>query len=297
MGRKPAPQGRPDPAKATPQQTVEATLVQVGVIKLCIRSHSPFLFHRKSQKAWQTLLMGGSPSRKPADRKGILKHQPMPEFQESVYRTRDPRNATLLLFPCSAFHQASQTAALDTPKLAKSEIGRWITVEGGPRARDGTISPETQNYVNMYGVPQITLDMVRNLGQTRAPDVRCKAILPEWACEIFVLFAQPNLNRAGVVNLMANGGVLAGVGDGRKEKGKLSLGMFTICQPDDPVFLRIKASGGRKAQEDAMANPAPYSEETEELLRWYDDELLRRQASGQAPEIDDDDDLPEIEEC
>lgn len=289
MARRPSkPQGRPDPSKVPPQRTVELPEIRVDHRKFCILGRSPFLFHRKSQKAWMTLLMGGGTAKKPSDRKNILKHRPMPEFRGSVYKTRDPHNATLLQFPCSAFRQAAQTAALDVKGVAKAEVGRWIVVEGGPRDDRGYIDPEPQNMVNMYGVPQITLDMVKNLGRNRAPDVRCKAILPQWCCEIYVYWPVPNLQQMSVINLLRNGGRLAGVGDGRQEKGKLSLGLFTVVDETDPLFRRIKREGGRKAQEKAMENPVPHTDETEALLAWYQRELERRIKTGEYDPATDD---------
>jgi hypothetical protein len=272
-------------AKASETQNVKPLEMKREGRQFCIVGDSPFLYHKKSLKTWRNLLLPAPPGRKKLDRIGILKHEPMAEFRESVYRTSNPKNATLLQFPAAAFHRAMASAALDMPGMARAEIGRWVWVRGVP-ADSRAAEIEATNSVNMYGVPQITLDMVKNLGINRAPDVRCKAILPEWCCEIVVHYVTPNLNLQGIINLLTNAGLIIGVGDGRQEKGILSYGQFRVVNPDDKDFIRIK-TGGRVAQEAAMANPEPFSELTSDLLGWFDEEIERRRQSGGAPVADE----------
>jgi hypothetical protein len=45
---------------------------------------------------------------------------------------------------------------------------------------------------------------------------------------------------------------------------------------DNPDFLRITKTQGRKAQEAAIKTPLPYNDETSEMLAWFDLEVKRR---------------------
>jgi hypothetical protein len=74
-------------------------------------------------------------------------------------------------------------------------------------------------------------------------------------------------------------GVIIGVGDGRPEKGKLSFGKFRVVSADDRDLLAIMKSGGRKAQDAALADPEFYDLETRKLLTWFNEERGRRIAT------------------
>lgn len=70
--------------------------------------------------------------------------------------------------------------------------------------------------------------------------------------------------------------MIQGVGDWRPEKGSGNFGQFELVSEDDPDYLRIIGTGGRQAQIGAMESPAPYDQDTEELLAWFDSEIDRR---------------------
>jgi len=86
----------------------------------------------------------------------------------------------------------------------------------------------------------------------------------------------PQLNAKTVGNLLAAGGLTQGVGDWRPEKGSGNFGQFDLVGPDDPEFNDIIENGGRDVQSRYMDHPAPYDQETEELLDWFYDEAERR---------------------
>jgi hypothetical protein len=67
-----------------------------------------------------------------------------------------------------------------------------------------------------------------------------------------------------------------GVGDWRPQKGSGTFGRWRIVEPDDKEYLDIIKTGGAEAQQAALDDPAPYDDETEELLGWYDVEVKRR---------------------
>ena len=78
------------------------------------------------------------------------------------------------------------------------------------------------------------------------------------------------------MNLFAAAGMMQGVGDWRPQKGSGTYGQYQLVSADDDRFLEVIENGGRESQVDAMANPQPYDEETEELMSWFDVESKRR---------------------
>jgi hypothetical protein len=157
---------------------------------------------------------------------------------------------------------AMASSALETKGSSKAQIGRLTYVES--------------DRVNVYGVPQIFLSVTRSADMNRTPDVRTRAIIPEWALRISIRYAQPIIKLQSVANLLAAGGITSGVGDWRVEKGSGGYGTYRIVADDDADFVRITSQGGRAAQDEGLANPTAYDDETEELLAWYGVEARRR---------------------
>jgi hypothetical protein len=219
------------------------------------------LFHNcLSNKAKHELLLP-SGRKNEAEKKSTLKHVPLDEFRSSVYVNMG-KGPTLIQHLASAFRGAMRTAALDLPGVTKSEIGRMIRVRGDHQDGDR---------VDIYGIPFVDMRIVRQAGMNRTPDVRTRAIMPEWACKITVKFVIPQLKEQAIANLLTAAGLYIGIGDGRNEKGALSYGLFRIVDENDADYKRIVKAGGRAAQVAAMENPVAFNDETEELLSWYKD--------------------------
>lgn len=200
------------------------------------------------------------------DKATSLKHDPRAEFQASPYRlTGGP---TLLGIPSTAFKGAMMTAALDLPGVQRTQVGRLVYVNN--------------DYVHIYGVPELYMAPVRMADIKRTPDIRTRAIIPKWACKLSVTFTKPLMREQMVLRLLAAAGIVSGVGDGRQEKGTYNFGLFKIVAANDPEFLTIVKNGGTKAQTEAMRAPACYDNETAELLSWYDSELKTRRDKGVA---------------
>lgn len=243
-------------AKSDLKQAKEATEIHVvnverGQITFCLIGTAPLLHNCLSNKARHELLLP-SGRKTEADKKSTLKHNPIEEYNASIYRSK--AGPTLVQHLSSAFRGAMRSAALDLPGVTKAEIGRLLWVEG--------------DRVDIFGVPMLDMRIVRQAGMNRTPDVRTRAIMPEWACSITVSFTKPQLREQAVANLITAAGIYIGVGDYRNEKGAGNYGLFRICADDDADFCRI-VKNGRKIQEAAMREPEPFNEETEELLSWY----------------------------
>jgi hypothetical protein len=250
----------------------ETVIMEVsrGTIEFCILGTRPLILNRMSQKVWHELLAPAG-RKTAADKASTMKHNPIEEYRASAGQISDPRAPTLLCMLPTAFKRAMGSAALDMPGANKSQIGRLVYVEG--------------EQLPIYGLPQVFMAITRSSDINRTPDVRTRAILPEWACRLKITFTTPILREQSIINLLAAAGFQSGVGDWRQEKGSGSYGSFKLVSADDPDFVRIVKTQGRAAQQGGLDFPSAYNAETEELLGWFDTEVKRRgfKAKADAP--------------
>lgn len=246
--------------KPVVESEISITEVVEGQMDFCILGTSPLICNRMAQKAWFELL---APKKKTAaDKAANMKHDPLGEFRASPYRMANEDAPTVLAVLPTMFKKAMGTAALDMPGTKKAQIGRLVSVDW--------------DAMSVWGVPHVFMAITRSADINKTPDVRTRAILPEWACRLSVRFQKPILREQSVANLLAAAGRLSGVGDWRQEKGSGSYGAFKLVSADDKDFLRIIKTGGRNAQQEALDNPIPYNDETSEMLAWFEVELKRR---------------------
>lgn len=238
--------------------------IDVQTCDLYILGSTPLIYNRVSEKAKHELLMPRATGKlNAAEKASRLKHVPLQEFRDSMYTYIDDARPTRLRFPSAAPKKSMSTAALDLPGLKRAQIGRLVWVNG--------------TSIDIYGIPQVLMSVVRSADIGRTPDIRSRAILPEWACRISVSVVSPILKAQQIANLLAAAGLLCGLGDWRQERGSGNFGQFSVTTPDDPNYLRIVSTQGREAQDAAIANPAPFDDETQEMLGWFESELARRQ--------------------
>ena len=253
--------------KKSETETIEIMELQEGEVLCCILGTSPLIMNRLGEKARQELLIGGS-KKNAAERAASLKHDPIFEFRSSLYRATDNNRPTRLHFPAGAFAKGMATAALRIPGASKTAIMQLVTAIG-PDERFAFD-------VSVYGLPLIYATIVRQSDPGKTPDVRTRGILPAWACSVKVRFIKPGLTERTVVNLLAGAGKVAGLGDYRRERGGL-FGSFRIVNPTDPEYAKLVKTAARKQQDQAIASPAYYDAETEELLSWFFGEAKRRE--------------------
>lgn len=242
--------------------------LDTGRVDFCILGSSPFVFNSMSLKAKSELLYPRG-RLSTADKASRMKHDPMSEYRASVYAHQADDQPTRLKFPAAAFKRATATAALDIPGAKKAQIGRLVWAVGQD--------------VNIWGVPQLYMAVVRSSDMNRTPDIRTRAIVPQWATRVTIQYVRPVMNHKSIANLLAAAGLIVGVGDGRQEKGALNNGQFEIVAEDDPRYVAIVKSGGRVAQDRAMKDPAFYDRETQELFSWFTSEVSRRGADKEPP--------------
>lgn len=243
------------------EASIDIMEVVKGRMEFCILGTSPLIMNRMSQKVWFELLAPKG-KKTSAEKAGSLKHNPIQEFRDSPYRMTDPKSPALLAVMPTAFKKAMGTAALDMPGAKKAQILRLIYVEG--------------EMLPIYGIPKVFMAITRSSDMNHTPDVRTRAIIPEWACKISISFTKPILREQSIANLLAAAGFQSGIGDWRQEKGSGSYGAFKLVSADDKDFLRIVKTMGRKAQDEALESPEAYNDETQEMLSWFDVEVRRR---------------------
>lgn len=250
---------------ASKKENIEIQAIKMGMICTNLVGSSPMIMNRFAFKAWQELLL---PSRREnrASLEQSLKHDPYAEFRGSVYLNRDKKRPTMFHLPTGAVHGAVASAALDMPGAAKAKIERLVKV--------------TDLQIDLYGVPQIFCAMVRNSDINRTPDVRTRAIFPEWCLTITLQYAVGLVTERAVANLIGAAGVLVGIGDWRGQKGG-PYGGFQMVGDNNAAFTRIRKTQARAAQEKAFESPAFFDADTEELLRWFDEEVRRREMQDQ----------------
>jgi hypothetical protein len=242
-------------------ETIHVVEVQRGAIEVCVIGTTPLILNRMSEKAKRELLLPAGPKNK-AEKASTLKHDPIEEFRASAHVIRSEAAPTLLATPSSAWKGAIRGAALDQKGASKAQIGRLCYVEN--------------EFVPVYGMPQLHMTIVRQAGMNKTPDVRSRVIVAEWAARLQISFVAPLLNETIIATLLSSAGFTQGVGDWRPEKGAGNYGQFRVCNADDAQFLAITKNWGRAEQQNAMDNPTPYDDGTEELLTWFEDTVSSR---------------------
>lgn len=250
-------------ANTTTGAEIDVISIETGTVMLKVLGRTPLICNRLSEKARFQLLL--PPTKKNAVEKATtLKHNPVDEYRASVMRTKGEAETAIAL-PATAFKGALCSAALDMPGTKKAQIGRLTFVEG--------------EQIQIFGKPQIFSTITRSADMNKTPDVRTRAILPEWAAIVPVTFNRPLLNEMSIYRLMVAAGITIGVGDFRQQKGAGNYGSFNVIAEDDEKSMaRFNAilEQGKAVQESALQDPEPYDDETAELLAWFDVEVKRR---------------------
>ena len=234
-----------------------------GFATLRLIGETPLYFNAMSVKAKRSLLIGGG--KKTAAERKELKHDPEQEYRDSVYTTQD--GETLLCFPAPAVKAAMATAALETPGVTKTSVQRLIFLP--------------QHRIQVWGKPYLKMDVVRSADVAKTPDVRTRAFLPQWCAEVDIAYVTPTLSLHSIVTLLANAGVIVGIGDFRQEKGRGNFGTFTVLGDDLGRYADHWAelmAQGRDAQTMAMEHPEYADDDTAELMDLLMGERVRRAA-------------------
>lgn len=245
-------------------QSLEIQEVERGVVRCKIIGRSPMIMERFSFKARQELLFPRARQSR-ATLESRLKHNPIEEYRSAMYLNREATTPALCHLPNGMFHGAMCTAAIDIPGAARAKMERLTRI--------------TDININLFGVPQVMTAMVRSSDMNRTPDVRTRPIFPEWACELSIVYVKLALTEKSIVNLLGAAGVIVGVGGWRGEKGG-PFGAFEIVPDGNHDYERIVKEQGRVAQQKAFDKPVYFDRDTEELLTWFENELVSREKDG-----------------
>lgn len=254
---------RCDMAKAKDAVTVSVEAVRLQSVKMRLIGTTPLFQNRMSEKAKQVLLVGGR--RKGNIEKLAAKHSPLDEFRGSAEVM--PDGPTALGLQIKAVKSAMCDAAIETAGMTKTGAQRLLFMPGD-------LAP-------LYGVPQLRMDVTRCADQNRTPDVRTRAYLPRWACEVTISYVVPQLTAQAAITLLCNAGILIGVGDYRQQKGKGAYGAFRVVAANerDPEWEELVKTGGRKQQLAALAAPEPADDNTRELMEFWRADAKRREST------------------
>ncbi len=239
-------------------EAIEVEPLRVGSMQVWLRGITPLICNRLAAKARRELLCPNGRKSK-AQREQSLKHDPVAEYRDSM-NVRAGVGPTRIVFPAPAIKGSMSSAALETKGTNRTQIGRLVWV---------------QNYsVDVYGVPELFMAVVRSADMNKTPDIRTRAILREWCMPATIQFVKPQMNEKAIMQLLSNGGIIIGIGDFRQEKGKGNFGQYSVVTEADCKDI-IKA-GGLKQQDDAIKNPACFDSDSEELLGWFQEEVKTR---------------------
>lgn len=248
-------------AKAKTETTIEIAPIQMARLSCYIIGRTPLIMHRFSKKAREQLLFPKGRINS-AEKAENLKHDPLTEYRETIYLNRDEARPSLVHLPAGMFQKALASAALDMPGASKSQILRLVSI--------------ASTQIDMFGKPMMSMEMVRSSDMAKTPDVRTRAIFPEWCCKIEIEFVSTLLKPNQIVNLLAAAGMIVGIGDWRPQKGG-SHGKFAIVEENDADYRRIVKEGGKAVQLKAYQDPMAYDADTEELFAWFNAEAARRE--------------------
>src|SRR5215467_1644239 len=162
--------------KGKKEETTEIQLLTIdrGELECLILGTSPLVCNRMAEKAKRELLLPAL-KKTTTEKATTLKHDPVAEFRASPYVLKDDDAPTRIALPGAAFKRAIASAAIDLGSK-KAQVARLCWVP--------------DQYVPIYGVPQIYSCVVRQRDINRTPDIRTRAILPRWACRLRVEFVQ-----------------------------------------------------------------------------------------------------------
>lgn len=239
-------------------ETIEVEPLRVGSMTVWLKGRTPLICNRMAGKAMRELLCPRG-RKTTAEKQQSLKHDPLSEYRNSM-SVRMGKGITRVIFPSPAVKGAMASAALETKGTNKTQIGRLVWV------KDYTC--------DLYGVPQLFMSTVRSADMNKTPDVRTRAILEEWCLPAVIQFVKPQMSENTIAQLLANAGIIIGIGDFRQEKGKGNFGQFEVVTEAD--CKKIIAAGGMKQQDAAIKKPTCFDAESEELLGWFTSEVDRR---------------------
>ena len=255
-------------AKSDERDVIVVAEIQMNYMRFNLVGTTPLMPHSPSAHARGQLLFP-SPRKNLAERAVTMKHEPFDEYREAAYCFTNDEVAdkkTRFYMPAGAIKRAIADVAIDLKDARKAQIGRLTSVPG--------------MRLPLFGTTKINTMLVRSSDMNRTPDIRTLPILEHWALpKVPIRFVKSLIKEQSIVNLVANAGIIIGIGDGRQQHGYFDFGGWRIANDDDEELQEILKSSTVEKQDAALAQPGYYDLETEKLLTWFVAEKQRRSAA------------------
>ncbi len=266
-------------AKSVKSAEIDVVSLKQGEMTCWLLGLSPFYCNRVAEKAKRELLFPRG--RMTAGQKASsMKHDPIAEYRASPYLRRGD-GETRIMMAATAIKKAVAQCAIDMPtSVARTQINRLVYV--------------VDEFIPIFGIPRLAMDVVRMADIGRTPDIRTRARIERWATRITLRFIEPMLSETKVATLLAGSGLICGIGDWRQERGSASNGLYQMVSDDDPLLMAVIAEGGMVSQDDALLNPICANSESEDLLQWFTEERERRGRGEKPIPEDEEDDTIEV---
>lgn len=244
------------PSKTTEDDVIVVSQIKMTEMRFNLVGTTPLMPHSVSAHSRLELLRPRG-KKNAAEKATTLKHEPLREYQEAAYKFTDlEADKTRMYMPAGAIKAALKDVAIDMVGTRKAQIARLTTVVG--------------HKLPLFGVPKLVQNGVRSSDMKRTPDIRTLPILARWAIpDVVIRHVHELVPQASIANLLANAGIIMGIGDGRQQKGYFDFGCWRLVGDDDEELLEIMAEGGKAAQDAALAEPEYYDLETEQLMTMF----------------------------
>ena len=252
--------------KVSPQSKLPSSRGRVQVQRIASKAYNLTLvgmtglyLHKMSQKAQHDLLLGGK--KKTAADKQKIRHDPLEDFRNSMYFSKERSPDAAVFFPAMAIKRAIRTIAVEIDGVQGTQIDRLVYMP--------------DEYIELVGTPILRMDIARLSGIGRSPDVRTRAYLPTWGTQFTIFAAYPQISQATIQALLSNAGQYIGIGDNRQERGHGSFGTFMLTE-GFPENLSVE--GNKDRQIEAWENPSAdeLHGDTSELFAQWGEEVRQR---------------------
>ena len=236
-------------------KAVEVQRIRMDEMTVRLRGITGLYCHRMTAKAKYETLVGGT--RKTTADKVLMRHDPRAEFLDSMEVMEGWHPNSHIAIPSVAIKKAMMTSSLTVSGVTKEDVKRLIFMP--------------DEWVPVFGIPRIRVDITRLPTPNNPPDARSRAYFRDWGTTVTIRFAKPKMHETAVVALLYNAGIICGIGDFRQERGAGNYGTFEPWEEEfDSKLL------DRNAQWEAIQNVEPDNDTTRGMLEEYDAEASRR---------------------
>ena len=227
----------PKPKTQSSRERVQIQRIASKAYSITLVGMAGLYLHKMSQKAQRDLLLGGK--KKTAAEKQKIKHDPIQEFRNSMYFSKERSPDAAVFFPAMAIKRAIRTIAVELEGVKGTQIDRLVYMP--------------DEHIKLTGTPILRMDVTRSSDIGRTPDVRTRAYLPTWGTQFTIHAAHPQFSEATIQALLANAGQFIGIGDNRQERGKGSFGTFMVTEgfPEN-----LSVDGNKERQVEAWEHPS-----------------------------------------